>query len=418
MRDPLLARLWPILQPGPVWVAGGYVRDRLLGRTSHDVDLIIPGRLREIKPLAERLASSLGVRAHILGRAPKAVWHIESPKLKIDLWPLGDGTLTSDAMRRDLTINALIMRLPEGTIIDPTGGIRDLQERRLRAVSCENLRSDPVRLLRIARFAAQLPEFSVDPNSVEWIAGLASHLGASPHERVGAELLLLLRGPASHRGLDLISRTGLAPYLFTEETGERNVTPAVYLLPAAHLMSSPQTHPIPGALREAGDAGRLGLLLFLFGMTAPACCRDYGWPKEVRRHALSTARLLPKALHLSREGAGDRRLFISRCGTAFPAVLSGAAAVAVTCGLPLQPWQRWWRQWRRNATVLLHPSLLLPASEAAAICGLPPGPELGRALQRLRDARILGRIRSRTAARAFLRSLRSQSISGPESDHS
>ncbi|NOZ79311.1 MAG: CCA tRNA nucleotidyltransferase [Acidobacteria bacterium] len=410
MRDPLLTRLWPILEPGPVWVTGGYVRDRLLGRTSNDIDLIAPGDLMELQPLAERLAASLGVRAHVLGRPPKAVWNIASSGLKIDLWPLADGSLTADALRRDLTINALIARLPGGELIDPAGGLRDLEQRRLRAISPENLRRDPVRLLRIARFASELPGFTLDPQTHGWITALAPGLGKSPHERLGAELLLLLRATAPQVGLSLIDQTGMAPFVFPVRAGSAPTRLARYLLPAARLLNAPRKHPVPGALREAGDAARLGLLFFFFGMTRPSCCRDYGWPKEARRHGLVAALSLAAALHASTQSAAARRLFISRCGESFPAVFAVASALARTCGLPVRPWRRWWRQWQRNAVALLHPRPLLAAKEVATLLDIPPGPQLGRTLQALKDAQILGRIRSPAAARAFLTRLQSDPL--------
>ncbi len=414
MNNRILSRLWAVIQPGPAWVTGGYVRDQLLHRPSHDIDLIVPGTLTGTQPIARRIARSLGVRPHRLGRPPKVVWHITSPEIDVDLWPLGNGSLTDDALRRDLTINALIMRLPDGEIFDPSGGIRDLESKRLRAISRENLIADPVRLVRIARFAAQFPAFSVESATAAWVAELATHLDASPRERIGAELLLLLRSPAPHRGLALLNSAGLAPHLFPDHHGAPYDPAAVHLLAAAHLTGEPTCHPIPGALREAGDAGRLGLFFYLFGIQQPSDCRSYGWPRAVRRHALQAASMLPQAIRISTASAGTRRVFISRCGVTFPAVFAAASAVAITCGLPRGSWQRWWRQWRRNATVLLHPRLPIQADEVATILGVPPGPRLGDALRALKDAFILGRIRSPRAARAFVTSLATRSGTVPE----
>ncbi len=200
--DPLLQRVWEQLgSPAGCCVTGGYVRDRLLGRPSNDLDLTIDDDADGAARPARRLAKALGVRAHLLGTAPHAIWRIETPTLKIELWPLGGLTREDDIRRRDFSCNALSWNLPDGPLIDLVGGIEDLERRRLRAISRANLEDDPIRLLRAPRFLAQLPDFALDDQTRSWIAALAPSLAKAPRERVGQELLTLLRGPAASRGL-------------------------------------------------------------------------------------------------------------------------------------------------------------------------------------------------------------------------
>lgn len=208
--DPILHRVWEQLgRPSECRVTGGYLRDRLLGRATNDLDLTFDGDADGAAKPANRLAKALGVRAHLLGTAPHRVWRTETSSLKVELWPLGDLSHEEDIHRRDYSCNALSWVLPVGPLVDLVGGLDDLGDRRLRAISRANLESDPVRLLRGPRFLAQLIDFDFDNRTRAWIRELAPSLAGSPRERVGHELLTLLRGPSGSRGLAECLNLGL-----------------------------------------------------------------------------------------------------------------------------------------------------------------------------------------------------------------
>ena len=137
--DLLLRGVWEGLGNPVCHLTGGYVRDRLLGRTSVDLDLVLPGDLAQSGGPARRLAARLDTRAHVLGRDQKRVWRIETSELKVELWPLGNLSLDQDIERRDFGCNALMWKLPDGPLVDRVGGIEDLAARRLRALSRANL---------------------------------------------------------------------------------------------------------------------------------------------------------------------------------------------------------------------------------------------------------------------------------------
>ncbi|HSN55582.1 MAG TPA: hypothetical protein VLT32_12970, partial [Candidatus Sulfomarinibacteraceae bacterium] len=87
--DPLPQRVWRAFgRPAGCRVVGGYVRDRLLGRDSHDLDLALDGTADDAAEPARRRARALGVRAHLLGTPPHRVWRVETPELEVELWPL------------------------------------------------------------------------------------------------------------------------------------------------------------------------------------------------------------------------------------------------------------------------------------------------------------------------------------------
>ncbi len=119
-------------------------------------------------------------------------------------------SLVDDLGRRDFTINAMALDLMSGELVDPYDGQRDLYQSRLRAVGDPVLRfqDDPLRMLRAARFVAQLG-FAVDPETREAMTSLAPELARISRERICTELTRMLCGPWAGHGLDVLLDTGL-----------------------------------------------------------------------------------------------------------------------------------------------------------------------------------------------------------------
>jgi poly(A) polymerase len=126
-------------------------------------------------------------------------------------------SVTDDLARRDFTVNAMAVRLPDGQFVDPYGGLADLANRRLRtptspAVSFDD---DPLRMLRVARFAAQL-ELVPTPETVQGVKDRSQRLAIVSRERIRDELNKLLLGRAPAKGLWLVVQTGLAEQFLPE----------------------------------------------------------------------------------------------------------------------------------------------------------------------------------------------------------
>jgi len=397
-RDPLLQRVWVGLGRPRAYLTGGYLRDHILGLESTDFDITLPCDIEDAAGPVRSLAEHLGVRAHLLGSAPNQVWRIETSEIKVELWPLGPLNLEDDILRRDFSCNALMWELPNGPLVDRVGGLDDLEERRLRAVSRSNLEDDPVRLLRAPRFLARLPDFELEPESAGWIRSLAPQLSSSPRERVGQELLKLLGAPAAERGLRALIDLGLfapsGPAAADPDPDWFEVN-----LHAASRLSRAAPHPLPSAVREAGIAAILGLLLRAWGLPTAHAVGTYAWENSHRRHATYAADHLDDLANAVDAPPCERRLAIHRAGTAFPAALALAAAIEPD----RHGWHRWWHLWQRRGPELVAPESLLSGPEVMDLLGLTPGPELGVAFRAVTDAQIRGKVRSREGARRWLR---------------
>ena len=170
-------------------LVGGVVRDAFLGRKGSylDLDFVVPENSIET---AKRIARYYNGGFVILDQA-REIARVVFPQATLDFALQEGDCLETDLKRRDFTINAIAYDVREQKVIDPLGGIKDLAQKSIRMISAENLKDDPLRLLRGYRQAAQL-NFTIEPETRKTIQSLASLLGKMAAERVQTELNYLL----------------------------------------------------------------------------------------------------------------------------------------------------------------------------------------------------------------------------------
>lgn len=204
---------------------GGFLRDALLGRESHDVDLAVAA---DPLSLGRRLADVLAghfVRLHEEHKAARIVLPDSEAIRSLDLLPLRVD-IEADLAQRDLTINA--MAVPIGdlageralSIIDPCGGRRDLAKGIVRMVRPETFGADPLRLLRAVRLCAELG-FTLDPQTAAVMAENALLLPQVAPERQRDELMRILATSRAAPGLRLADKLGLLDSLLPEVVATR-----------------------------------------------------------------------------------------------------------------------------------------------------------------------------------------------------
>ena len=202
-------------------LVGGPVRDALLGRAVKDLDFTTDARAEDIqktlKPWAENIWD-VGIKFGTVG-AKKADHSLEITTYRSEIYDpnsrkpevnFGD-SLTEDLKRRDFTINAIAIKLPEFEIVDPHQGVNDLAKQKLAApIDPEVLFSeDPLRMLRAARFISKL-DLTVEKNILTAVEKLKSRLNVVSKERISDELSKLLLLDAPRKGLEFLVQTKLA----------------------------------------------------------------------------------------------------------------------------------------------------------------------------------------------------------------
>jgi tRNA nucleotidyltransferase (CCA-adding enzyme) len=216
-----------------VYAVGGYVRDLVRGVPTEDVDLLVCRRspdeiVRRVSPhgRVDLVGKSFGIiKLTVKGRTyDLALPRRDAPagtgvRGHKDIAAASDPDLPveKDLERRDFRCNSMALRLRDGALVDPFGGLRDIRDRVIRLTNPDAFPDDPLRVLRTARFASVLG-FKVDP-AVYPVAKDVDLAGLSV-ERVNEELFkILLNSPRPSRGLEELFRLGVLRKLFPELYG-------------------------------------------------------------------------------------------------------------------------------------------------------------------------------------------------------
>ncbi|MCB2188425.1 MAG: HD domain-containing protein [Deltaproteobacteria bacterium] len=332
-----------------LWLAGGVVRDLLLGLSPCDVDLAVAG---DALDLGRALAAATGARFVLLS-ARDATCRLVSGALHLDLAGLRAPDIRGDLGRRDFTINALALELGDalagrGEILDPTGGQADLAARLLRPAGPGVLADDPLRVLRGFRFLAAL-DLSPAPGVLAELAAAGPGLFRVAAERVGQEWLALMAGPAAPRAVAALEEAQVLTRLVPELALGRGMLQNPYhhldvfrhnlatLAAVGDIAARPAHHFGPGPPDLAGEVAdylahdrRRALLAtaaLLHDLGKPATRREKapGWATFYNHDQVGAAlaRARVRALGLSRADAERVALLVA--GHMRPFQLLGAA---------------------------------------------------------------------------------------------
>lgn len=215
----------------PVFVIGGYVRDRILGLDCDDMDIVCEGNGIA---LAEKIAEMLHPRPRVVVYQRFGTAMLKHQDLELEVVGarkesyrsdsrkpiVENGSIRDDQLRRDFTVNALSVSLNEdtfGEIIDPFDGLKDIQNKILRTPLEPGLTfsDDPLRMLRGIRFSAQL-DFDLDPITLKAIADNARRISIVSRERITGELQKMMRTNKPSKSFKLLFDTGLLKIIFPE----------------------------------------------------------------------------------------------------------------------------------------------------------------------------------------------------------
>lgn len=264
-----------------IFLVGGAVRDELLGRPIKERDWVVVGSTPNemIAQGFQAVGKDFPVFLHPKTHEEYALARTERKTGKgykgFHFYTTPDVTLSDDLMRRDLTINAMAKNIRTGEIIDPYHGKADIQQCVLRHVSLA-FSEDPVRILRVARFAAQFPEFHVHPETMTLMQSMtqSGEVDALVSERVWKELSRALLSHHPERFFEVLKTCGALAILFPKINDSVNFS----ILRHAVVLSE------SGAVRFAA------LLATLAPETIHAMCDHYRVPSEYTQLALLVAK--------------------------------------------------------------------------------------------------------------------------------
>lgn len=229
MKNPNLQSVWQCLasrSAQTVWVGGG-VRNLLLGLTASDFDLatsLTPDEIVEIAKgngwYADLVGASFGVVAICCGGETIEVATFRKEGYGDDphrpAWVEYGASFEEDLSRRDFTINGMALTI-EGELFDPFGGLKDLEEQKIRAIGSpvDRFREDALRMLRAVRFAAEF-NFSVEEFTAKEIKDQSARVKELSEERITAELEKMWMGSHPDLAWNLLDELGLGKAIFLE----------------------------------------------------------------------------------------------------------------------------------------------------------------------------------------------------------
>ena len=265
-----------------IYVVGGAIRDQLLGLPVKDLDYVVVGATPD-QMLAQGytpVGQDFPVFLHPVTHAEYALARTErkvAPGYKGFVFHADPGvTLEQDLARRDLTINAMAKEAdangqPVGDVIDPYGGQKDLKDKLFRHIG-PAFSEDPVRLLRIARFAARFPDFAIEPTTLILLKKIhaSDELNALVKERVWQELSRGLMSERPSRMLEVLIEIGVFELFFQKLNSKDAALFSNIDLAAAHKLNLSQRCAVLLSNLGVEDIQAWAAL-----WSIPVECRDY-----------------------------------------------------------------------------------------------------------------------------------------------
>jgi len=313
----------------PAFVVGGFVRDKLLGRTTKDIDVVVLGSGIS---LAESYAAKIGPQAHVkvfknfgtaMVRFPDrdSEWIVEFVGARKESYRadsrkpiVEDGSLEDDQNRRDFTINAMALSLNEhdfGRLIDPFNGIIDLGHNLIRTPLDPDVTysDDPLRMMRAIRFANQLG-FNIERRSFESITKNAERIRIVSRERVNDELekIMMTRKPSV--GFRLMMDSGLLEIIFPELVALKG---AEFIDGRGHKDNFYHTLQVLNNVADKSENLWLRWAALLHDIAKPVTKKyepAVGW--TFHSHEFIGARMVPKLFNRMRMPVDDRMKYVQK----------------------------------------------------------------------------------------------------------
>ncbi|HOJ32423.1 MAG TPA: CCA tRNA nucleotidyltransferase [Candidatus Hydrogenedentes bacterium] len=407
-------------------LAGGCVRDLLMGISPKDYDIATNARPEEVANLFPRtipVGAEFGVLKVV---CPEGIFEVAT--FRTD-GPYEDGRRPSfvkfsdeiaDAFRRDFTINAMFLDPETNEVLDYVGGKQDLQMKIIRTVGAPEKRfeEDYLRLLRAVRFSARL-DFQIDSVTEEAILKYAANIVKTSPERIREELVKILTEGNARSGFELLDRTELLPHLLPEVSAMKGVTQPAEFHPEGDVFT--HTLLMLEFMQNPSVTLAFGVLLHDIGkpktwslgdrirfnnhdkigaeIAAEICARLRMSNRETERIVwlVKNHMKLPRVLEMKES---KRKRFIREEG--FPELLELGRLDCLASHRSLEVIRQIQQYISEQKQETLRPAPLLTGNDLIAL-GYKPGPVFTEILDRIEDAQLEGIVQTKEQAVHFLR---------------
>lgn len=432
------------LLPAETYLVGGCIRDMLLGHDPSDLDLVTYSNIEE---LAASIAARLHARPFWMDVERGVMRIAVKGRGSLDISKPKGKDIEADLISRDLTINAMAYEISKGIFLDPASGLKDLLSGVVRIISERNLLDDPLRALRAVRFSVTL-DFAIQEETSRMIRKHADLLKAVSPERIKQEIFRALDSSHGAKFFRLLVWTGLIHVLFPGSlTGTRGphqlwqpifslALPVSYeldglihaaeaLMPGSTVVLDQETE------RGVTKAALLRFTAFLLGLR-DACGEDApyqgGHGKDSfadlaagfclsLRFSSSSTRMVRTLLTkvndtralLSRADASPLGLyrFCEETADCLPEILFLSLAWAQAHNVILRQEASTVWEYYRSTYLLQKKNPLVTGRDIMETLKAPSGPEVGKLLRQVEEARAQGVLQTRLDALKFLQGIAS-----------
>lgn len=402
----------------PAYLVGGWVRDRLIDRSNHhrstkylDLDFVLPSQSVE----TARAIAKTHHAGFVLLDSDRAIARVVFKDGTADFAQQMGTSIAEDLSRRDFTMNAiaidcskldpvidLIKDLPE--LIDPFSGQKDIHNHCIRAIHPQNLQSDPLRILRAYRQAAQLG-FEIEPETHQYLIEFAHGLKNIAAERVRTELSYLL---ALDNGTKLLTGAANDGILRTWITPNNLRLDRFASIDRAIAQVS-EWQELTGYFASILSSDRsvaVTVKLAALSVSATALV-PLGFSRIEQRWIMTLLRYLPQFITYLEAGkitASQQYQLFAATKEIFPAL----TALAIASGENMENISPWLRRWLDPDDPIAHLIPILNGDDLKTELGLLAGAKIGEILDRLKLAQVEGIITDRDSAIAYGKTLSQQ----------
>ncbi len=383
--------------PQATCLVGGAVRDAFLERKGNylDLDFVVPENSIEI---AKQIARHYNGGFVVLDQA-RQIARVVFPQATLDFALQEGDCLETDLKRRDFTINAIAYDIRQQKIIDPLGGIRDLERKIIRMVSPENLRDDPLRLLRGYRQAAQL-DFKIEPETRKTIQSLAGLLSKIAAERVQTELNYLLACSLGNTWLKSAWEDGLIGLWFNQVDVD-----TIAELEAVEATGHFLTATYPGFGDRCNQWLGLAKLATLVSSDIPTAEFELERLKYSRSYIRAVLGTIKHLHHLQTLTDGmslpEQYFFFLEVKKIFPII----AVKAIAKGIPKSIIIPLVKRYLNPSDLVVYPKSLVTGNDLIRELHIKPSPAIGKLLTEIQIAYIEGKISNSHEALQFAKQL-------------
>ncbi len=408
--SPFLPSSWPFSiekLPQTAYLVGGSVRDQLLQRrSSHlDLDFVLPDCAVET---ASEIAADYNAGFVVLDKA-RQIARVVFEQVTVDFAQQQGDRIEDDLQRRDFTVNAIAFHPHSQTLIDPLRGQADLHAKIIRMISYQNLASDPLRLMRAYRQAAQL-DFTLEGKTQAAIRELAPKLQKISVERIRSELDALLSSAAGSAQLDSIEQNQLLAFClprFNRESVEqiRAVDDAIAQLQSTYPTYAQAlrgwTKPVPSNCHRSWI--KATKLSYLLSSNVTAAAQELTQLKYSRSEVQVVLKLIKTqpAIDKMRSSSPDRaqQFFLFKAaGSAFLTI----ALLALAEGVEMSVLEPMIERFLDPEDAIAHAEPLLSGTLLMQVLDIAPGPEIGQLLAAVEQAQAEGKVKTQADAIAWV----------------